>query len=71
MGIISWIKDKLRSGAEPALDKQKSPLEKVVEPERQRTREEPLFNPFGRFAEVVKTQVTERAIQYENCRKKL
>jgi len=67
MGIISWIKDKLRSGAEPALDKQKSPLEKVVEPERQRTREEPLFNPFGRFAEVVKTQVTERAIQYEEA----
>ena len=38
-----------------------------MEPERQRTREEPLFNPFGRFAEVVKTQVTERAIQYEEA----
>ncbi|MGI6089832.1 MAG: hypothetical protein ACOYEL_00320 [Saccharofermentanales bacterium] len=67
MGIFSWLKSKLGIGATSAATPEKDPEQKISAAERLRTREEPLFNPFGRFAEAVKTQVSERVIQYEEA----
>ncbi len=69
MGIFNWLKKKLGFGPEAAVD----PLEGSESwqlKERLRSRDEPLFNPFGRFAEAVKTQVTERNIKYEEASQK-
>ena len=53
MGIVNWLKNRLglKSDLEIASDKKTETETKARE---QFTREEPLFNPFGRFAEAVK-----------------
>jgi len=66
MGIVNWLKNRLgfRSESEIAVEKKTETETKTRE---QPTRDEPLFNPFGRFAEAVKTQVSERTIKYEEA----
>jgi hypothetical protein len=66
MGIVNWLKKRLGFKADSDIASEKK-TEAETKARDKLTRDEPIFNPFERFAEAVKTQVSERTIKYEEA----